>query len=35
MIFPCASGAHSFLSSPTVIDAAHVFFGFTTTARPS
>ena len=35
MILPCAAGSHSFLSSATVIDVAHVFFGFTTTARPS
>ena len=35
MIFPCASGAHSRFSSSTVIVDAHVFFGFTTIARPS
>ena len=35
MILPCASGAHSFFSSATVIVVAQVFFGFTTTARPS
>src|SRR5688572_862638 len=35
MTLPCASGAHSVLSSATVIVVAHVFFGFTTMARPS
>ena len=35
MILPCAAGSHSFLSSATVIDVAHVFFGCTTMARPS
>ena len=30
MILPCASGAHSFFSSATVIVGAQVFFGFTT-----
>jgi hypothetical protein len=32
---PCASGAHIFFNSATVIAGAQVFFGFTTTARPS
>ena len=35
MILPCAAGSQSVFSSATVIDVAQVFFGFTTTARPS
>ena len=35
VILPCASGAQSVFSSATVIDDAQLFFGLTTTARPS
>ena len=35
VLFLCAAGSHSFFSSATVIEAAQVFFGFTTTAIPS